>query len=182
MKEPGVSIVGVQQIDHVVEVRKNKFVEKHLNFHLQTQPVKTVVPDGVKETRLISEDAGARGCDIGVNLPILLNAIVAELPSDASTMAMNREYTVNVFRTVVDTLTELVPEMQIATDINCRFPGTPAARMKKVPSNVVKQQSRELTSILEAFTPYSGMEGRVERIWKTDRNRLNSLDEIEISK
>jgi threonylcarbamoyladenosine tRNA methylthiotransferase CDKAL1 len=30
---------------------------------------------------------------------------------------------VNVFRTVVDTLTELVPEMQIATDIICRFPG-----------------------------------------------------------
>ena len=26
------------------------------------------------------------GCDIRVNLPILLNAIVAELPSDASTM------------------------------------------------------------------------------------------------
>ncbi|KAJ6859069.1 hypothetical protein NC652_041389 [Populus alba x Populus x berolinensis] len=110
---------------------------------------------------------------------------------------MNREYTVNVFRTVVDTLTELVSEMQIATDIKCRFPWpaalrvhtlvmltsrTPAARMKKVPSNVVKQQSRELTSILEAFTPHNGMEGRVERIWITDRNRWNSVDEMEISK
>lgn len=37
--------------------------------------------------------------------------------------AMNREYTVREFRTVVDTLTELVPEMQIATDIICGFPG-----------------------------------------------------------
>lgn len=44
-------------------------------------------------------------------------------------------------------------------------PGTPAARMKKVPSAVVKKRSRELTSIFEAFTPYNGMEGRVERIW-----------------
>jgi threonylcarbamoyladenosine tRNA methylthiotransferase CDKAL1 len=133
------------------------------------------------------------GRDIGVNLPTLLNALVAELPADASTMlrigmtnppfilehlkeiaevlrhpcvysflhvpvqsgsdailtvshkkiltilwmviflivywliwisqAMNREYTVNEFRTVVDTLTELVPGMQIATDIICGFPG-----------------------------------------------------------
>lgn len=44
-------------------------------------------------------------------------------------------------------------------------PGTPAARMKKVPSSVVKKRSRELTSIFESFKPYIGMEGRVERIW-----------------
>lgn len=36
---------------------------------------------------------------------------------------MNREYTVAEFRKVVDTLTELVPGMQIATDIICGFPG-----------------------------------------------------------
>lgn len=46
--------------------------------------------------------------------------------------------------------------------------GTPAARMKKVPSNVVKNRSRELTSIFEAFTPYAGMDGRIERIWITE--------------
>lgn len=37
--------------------------------------------------------------------------------------AMNREYTVKEFRTVVDTLTDLVSGMQIATDIICGFPG-----------------------------------------------------------
>lgn len=37
--------------------------------------------------------------------------------------AMNREYTESEFRTVVDTLIELVPGMQIATDIICGFPG-----------------------------------------------------------
>lgn len=46
--------------------------------------------------------------------------------------------------------------------------GTPAARMKKVPSAIVKKRSRELTSVFEAFTPYNGMEGRVERIWITE--------------
>lgn len=40
--------------------------------------------------------------------------------------------------------------------------------MKKVPSTVVKNRSRELTSVFEAFTPYVGMEGRVERIWITE--------------
>ncbi|XP_068313315.1 uncharacterized protein [Pyrus communis] len=289
----GVSIVGVQQIDRVVEiveetlkghevrllsrktlpaldlpkVRKNKFVEilpinvgclgactycktKHARGHLGSYTidslvgrVKSVVADGVKEIWLSSEDTGAYGRDIGVNLPILLNAIVAELPPSASTMlrigmtnppfilehlkeiaevlrhpcvysflhvpvqsgsdtvltAMNREYTVSEFKTVVDTLTELVPGMQIATDIICGFPGetdedftqtlslikeykfsqvhisqfyprpgTPAARMKKVPSTVVKKRSRELTSTFEAFAPYVAMEGRVERIWITD--------------
>ncbi|XWS23394.1 hypothetical protein CRYUN_Cryun28dG0010300 [Craigia yunnanensis] len=289
----GVSIVGVQQIERVVEVveetlkghevrllnrktlpaldlpkvRKNKFVEilpinvgclgaftycktKHARGHLGSYTVdslvgrvKTVIADGVKEIWLSSEDTGAYGRDIEVNLPILLNAIVAKLPPDGSTMlrigmtnppfilehlkeiaavlrhpcvysflhvpvqsgsdavltAMNREYTVNEFRTVVDTLTELVPGMQIATDIICGFPGetdedfaqtvnlikeykfpqvhisqfyprpgTPAARMKKVPSTIMKNQSRELTSVFEAFTPYNGMEGRVERIWITE--------------
>lgn len=40
--------------------------------------------------------------------------------------------------------------------------------MRKVPSIIVKKRSRELTSVFEAFTPYSGMEGRVERIWITE--------------
>ncbi|KAH0712032.1 hypothetical protein KY289_007991 [Solanum tuberosum] len=289
----GVSIVGVQQIDRVVEVveetlkghevrlltrktlpaldlpkvRKNKFVEilpinvgclgactycktKHARGHLGSYTVdslvgrvKNVIADGVREIWLSSEDTGAYGRDIGVNLPILLNAIVAELPLNGSTMlrigmtnppyilehlkeiadvlchpcvysflhvpvqsgsdsilsAMNREYTVGEFRKVVDTLMELVPGMQIATDVICGFPGetdedfaqtvdlikdyklaqvhisqfyprpgTPAARMKKVPSNVVKQRSRELTAVFESFTPYTGVEGKVERIWITD--------------
>lgn len=289
----GVSIVGVQQIDRVVEVveetlkghevrllnrrtlpalelpkvRKNKFVEilpinvgclgactycktKHARGHLGSYTVdslvwrvKTVISEGVREIWLSSEDTGAYGRDIGVNLPILLNAIIAKLPSTGSTMlrvgmtnppyilehleeiaevlrhpcvysflhvpvqsgsdavltAMNREYTVKEFRTVVDTLSKLVPGMQIATDIICGFPGetdddfaatvelikqykfaqvhisqfyprpgTPAARMKKVPSAVVKKRSRELTAVFESFTPYNGMEGQIERIWITD--------------
>ncbi|RAL54970.1 hypothetical protein DM860_013666 [Cuscuta australis] len=249
------------------KVRKNEFIEilpinvgclgactycktKHARGHLGSYTVeslvgrvKNVVADGVKEIWLSSEDTGAYGRDIGVNLPILLNAIVEELPTDGSTMlrigmtnppyilehlkdiadvlrhpcvysflhvpiqsgsdavlsAMNREYTVAEFRKVVDTLTELVPGMQIATDIICGFPGetdedfahtvnlvkdyqfaqvhisqfyprpgTPAARMKKVASNVVKNRSRELTAVFESFTPYAGMEGKIERIWITD--------------
>lgn len=46
--------------------------------------------------------------------------------------------------------------------------GTPAAKMKKVQSKIVKQRSRELTCVFEAFAPYTGMEGLVERIWITE--------------
>ncbi|KAL0927062.1 hypothetical protein M5K25_001217 [Dendrobium thyrsiflorum] len=289
----GISIIGVQQIDRVVEVveetlkghevrllsrktlpaldlpkvRKNKYVEilpinvgclgactycktKHARGHLGSYTVeslferlRTVISEGVKEIWLSSEDTGAYGRDIGVNLPILLNALIAELPTDRSTMlrigmtnppfilehleeiakvlchpcvysflhvpvqsgsdavldAMNREYTVSDFRAVVDTLIRLVPDMQIATDVICGFPGetdedfaqtialikeyqfpqvhisqfyprpgTPAARMKKVPSTQVKNRSRELTSIFESFNPYKEMEGQIVRIWITE--------------
>ncbi len=48
------------------------------------------------------------------------------------------------------------------------FAGTPAARMKKVPTVEVKNRSRQLTSLFESFTPYEKLEGRVERVWVTD--------------
>lgn len=51
---------------------------------------------------------------------------------------------------------------------NVIFVGTPAARMKKVPSNEVKKRSRELTAVFESFSPYQGMEGKVEKIWITE--------------
>ncbi|XP_073020935.1 uncharacterized protein [Primulina eburnea] len=282
----GVSIVGVQQIDRVVEV-----VEETLKGHevrlltRKTLPaldrpkvgrVRTVIADGVREIWLSSEDTGAYVRDVGVSLPLLFNSLVSKLPPDGSTMlrigmtnppyilehlkeiaevlrhpcvysflhvpvqsgsdsilsAMNREYTVSEFRTVVDTLIKLVPGMQIVTDVICGFPGiakylylvftfvflienfwsnwsnycsydyqqvklmkilsrrsissritsfppvhisqfysrpgTPAARMKKVPSNIVKKRSRELTAVFESFTPYIGMESKIERIWITD--------------
>ncbi|KAF6143917.1 hypothetical protein GIB67_001711 [Kingdonia uniflora] len=100
-----VSVVRVQQIDRVVEV-----FEVTLKGHevlaltaRQSMPVGiweaiiliikslveriiNVVADGVKEIWISSEDTGAYGHDIGVNLPILLKAIVAQLPSDRNTM------------------------------------------------------------------------------------------------
>ncbi|GAQ84969.1 Hypothetical protein KFL_002150050 [Klebsormidium nitens] len=119
--------------------------------------------------------------------------------SNAVLKGMNREYTVEDFRTVCDTLLRLVPDMQIATDVICGFPGetddgfaetmalieeyrfphvhisqfyprpgTPAARMKRVPTQAVKQRSRQLTSLFDSFAPYKDMEGRVERVWVTD--------------
>ncbi|KAF6159326.1 hypothetical protein GIB67_032097 [Kingdonia uniflora] len=175
----------------LTKVRKNNFIEillinvgclgactyykiKHARGHLGSYTIKSlvecvrnVVADGVMEIWISSEDTRAYGRDIGVNFPILLKAIVTELPSDRNTIfligltnppfilehlkeivevlyhpcvylflhvpvksesnsiltAMNREYTVGEFRTVVDTLYQLVPEIQIVTAIICGFIG-----------------------------------------------------------
>lgn len=40
--------------------------------------------------------------------------------------------------------------------------------MKKVPSTVVKNRSRELTLVFESFSPYQGMAGQTVRIWITE--------------
>ncbi|KAI3691102.1 hypothetical protein L2E82_49319 [Cichorium intybus] len=57
----------------------------------------------------------------GDRIPSSMNRISISL-SHVVHQAMNREYTVGEFRKIVDTLTELVPGMQIATFI-CGFPG-----------------------------------------------------------
>ncbi|XP_068651136.1 uncharacterized protein [Aristolochia californica] len=111
----GISIIGVQQIDHVVEVlqetlkgptvRKNKFIEilpiyvgclgastyckiQHGRGHLGSYIVdglvecgKTVIHEGVEMWKS-REDTGAYGSDSGVHLPILITALVEELPQD----------------------------------------------------------------------------------------------------
>ncbi|CAI5529937.1 unnamed protein product [Closterium sp. Naga37s-1] len=48
------------------------------------------------------------------------------------------------------------------------LPGTPAARMPKVPSGEVKQRSRALTALIESFTPYTNLLGTTQRVWITD--------------
>jgi hypothetical protein len=43
--------------------------------------------------------------------------------SDGVLLGMNREYSVAQFRRVCDTLLQLVPGLELATDIICGFPG-----------------------------------------------------------
>mmetsp|Transcript_964 Transcript_964/g.1006 ORF Transcript_964/g.1006 Transcript_964/m.1006 type:complete len:562 (+) Transcript_964:42-1727(+) len=99
--------------------------------------------------------------------------------------AMNREYTIEEFKQVADSLINKVPNVTIATDIICGFPnedendfnetisliqsyqfaivnisqfyprpGTPAAKMKRIPTQIVKERSRRLTKLFEGFQPY----------------------------
>lgn len=122
--------------------------------------------------------------------------IPVQAGSDRVLLAMNREYTVGEFRTIADMLLRNVPEMTLATDIICGFPGeteedfaetmrlvedyrlaivnisqfyprpgTPAAKMKRVPTQVVKERSRRLTRLFEEFTPYEHLVGRVEKVF-----------------
>jgi len=91
---------------------------------------------------------------------------------------MNRKYTVNDFKLLVDRLRKNIPEITIVTDIICGFPGetenafensiklikelepdfvnvskfgprpgTPASKMKKLPTGIVKERSRTLSRL-----------------------------------
>lgn len=44
-------------------------------------------------------------------------------------------------------------------------PGTPAARMKRIATQVVKDRSRRLTKLFESFDPYKQYMGRREKVW-----------------
>lgn len=47
-------------------------------------------------------------------------------------------------------------------------PGTPAARMPRVPTKAVKERSRALTALHEQFDPLSALVGRTVRAWFVD--------------
>ncbi|XP_053638346.1 threonylcarbamoyladenosine tRNA methylthiotransferase isoform X4 [Cherax quadricarinatus] len=70
----GLSIIGVQQIDRVVEV-----VEETLKEEIVAR-AKQSFSEGVCEVWLTSEDTGAYGRDIGVSLPELLWQLVEVIP------------------------------------------------------------------------------------------------------
>lgn len=44
-------------------------------------------------------------------------------------------------------------------------PGTAAARMRKLPSNVVKRRSTEMTQLFESYTTFDDLQYREERVW-----------------
>jgi threonylcarbamoyladenosine tRNA methylthiotransferase CDKAL1 len=47
-------------------------------------------------------------------------------------------------------------------------PGTPAARMPKLPSQTVKARSRALTALHESYAPHAGLVGTEVRAWFTE--------------
>ena len=44
-------------------------------------------------------------------------------------------------------------------------PGTPAAKMKRINTQVVKNRSRRLTKLFESFTPYTDLVGKRMKVW-----------------
>ena len=98
---------------------------------------------------------------------------------------MNREYTVEDFRKVARHLLRAVPDLTLATDVICGFPGetdedheatmalvrefhfpvlnisqfyprpgTPAKKMKQLPSKVKKMRSKAMTELFYSYRPF----------------------------
>lgn len=112
---------------------------------------------------------------------------------------MVREYTIEDFCKVVDTIRKNVKDAYIATDIICGFPGeteeqfqdtmnlvrkykfpslyisqfyprpgTAAAKMKRVPTQEVKQRSRQLTKLFESYTCFDKLKGQTVQVFLRD--------------
>ncbi len=47
-------------------------------------------------------------------------------------------------------------------------PGTPAARMKRVPTQEVKRRSRELSQLFQSYEPYTHKTGERQRVLVTE--------------
>lgn len=48
-------------------------------------------------------------------------------------------------------------------------PGTPAARMKRVPTKEVKARSRKLTTLFESYQPYDNLIDTEQKVWITEK-------------
>ena len=117
---------------------------------------------------------------------------------------MRREYTIEEFRRVCDYLLKYVPNITIATDIICGFPGeteedfeqtiklvqdykfpvlniskfyprpgTPAAKMKRIGTDIVKNRSTRLTRLFESYSCYDYLLGQEVDVWFSEE--VNTL-------
>lgn len=63
---------------------------------------------------------------------------------------------------------DLIAHYQLAIVNISQFyprPGTPAAKMKRIATQIVKDRSRRLTKLFESFTPYTGFIGQTVTVW-----------------
>lgn len=121
---------------------------------------------------------------------------------------MNRRYTVNKFMGIINRIRDEVPDVSIATDIICGFPGetdydhqrsmilmrrlkadtvnitrfsarpgTPAAEMKEVQGNVIKDRSQGLTEVknMVEYDVNSTLIGKTFKVLVTEKGRPGTM-------
>jgi len=119
--------------------------------------------------------------------------------SDCILSDMKREYCIDDFQKVVDTIKLRIPDATIATDIICGFPteteqdfqetfklcvknkfkvlfinqfyprkGTPAARLKRIDTSVVKSRTKRIGDLFNSYMPYENRIGKIYKILITE--------------
>ncbi|KAI5695002.1 hypothetical protein M8J75_009321 [Diaphorina citri] len=193
----GLSIIGVQQIDRVVEV-----VEETLKGHsvrLMGQKKKSGKKLGGASLQLPKVRKNPLIEIIPINTGCLNQCTYLQSGSDQVLADMRREYTRAEFIHVVQFLSERVPGLTIATDIICGFPteteadfnltmslceefrfpslfinqffprpGTPAAKLPLIPAQEVKKRTKRLTDLFQSYSPYSHLLGTIQGVLVSD--------------
>ncbi|CAG7835799.1 unnamed protein product [Allacma fusca] len=166
----GLSIIGVQQIDRIVEV-----VEETLQGN-------TAIAEILNHPQVFAF----------LHIPV-------QAGSDQVLVDMKREYSSAEFQRVVDVISEKVPGVTIATDIICGFPtesakdfedtmelcrknkfkalyinqfyarkGTPAANMPRIDTRDVKKRTKALTDLFNSYLPYEKRIGQFYDVLVTE--------------
>eukprot|EP01069_Polyplicarium_translucidae_P001911 Polyplicarium_translucidae@DN1851_c0_g1_i1.p1 len=173
-------------------------LSRMLNVHVMMRMGMTNPPFILKHVDEVSRFLRHRHVFEFIHIPV-------QSGSDRTLRDMRREYTVDEFVSLVETLRLLVPGVSIATDIICGFPTetaadhqatldllkalkftavnisqfyprpkTPAAAMKRVPTQVVKSRTREVTRLFESYRSFDDIVGQRVAVWFSEHsNRSN---------
>lgn len=145
-------------IEGVAEVLRRPNVFEFLHVPIQSgsnQVLRTMVREYTAEDfrRLVD------GLRVAVPEVLVCTDVICGFPAEAeedhaATMALVEEY-----RFPVLNISQFYPR-----------PGTPAARFKKLPSDVVKRRSTEMSALFESYSTFDHLEGREERVWFSETN------------
>ncbi|KAH9636425.1 hypothetical protein HF086_013479 [Spodoptera exigua] len=191
----GLSVVGVQQIDRIVEIVEETLKgclnqctyckTKHARGELGSYPPEEIVErarqsftEGVCEIWLTSEDTGTYGRDIGTSLPELLWKLVEVIPEGCRLRLgmTNPPY-------ILEHLAEVAKIMhhprvykflhvpvqsgsdQVLSDMKREYT---RADFEKVPTQEVKKRTKKLSELFRSYEPYGHKVGEIQEVLVTD--------------
>jgi threonylcarbamoyladenosine tRNA methylthiotransferase CDKAL1 len=143
----------LQHLEGIAEVLNNEKVFSFL--HVPVQSGNNTVLDAMNREYTVEEFR--RVCDYLIaNVPDVTIAtdIICGFPNETEDMFEDTLKLIDHYKFPVVNISQFYPR-----------PGTPAAKMKRIATNVVKNRSRKLTSLFESFQPYLKFIGRLEYLY-----------------
>jgi threonylcarbamoyladenosine tRNA methylthiotransferase CDKAL1 len=145
----------LEHIDTMCEVLNHPQVFSIIHIPIQSGSNKIL---GLMKREYTAEDFNFLVEKLRTNVPGMTVAtdIICGFPYETDEDFRMTYNVVDNFRFAVMNTTQFYPR-----------PGTPAAKMPKVNSQIVKNRTRELTALFESLDPYSHMVGTKELVWST---------------
>mmetsp|Transcript_84719 Transcript_84719/g.133808 ORF Transcript_84719/g.133808 Transcript_84719/m.133808 type:complete len:565 (-) Transcript_84719:25-1719(-) len=145
-------------VEGVAEVLKRPNVFEFLHVPVQSGSDQ-VLRAMVREYSVAEFKRLVDGLRAAVPEVLVATDIICGFPAEAEEDHKDSLALVDEFRFPVLNISQFYPR-----------PGTPAAKLRKLSSDVVKRRSSEMTAAFESYTTYDHLVGREERVWFSDSN------------